>query len=108
MEQPPRARRPSPAWALVVGLVMVATLLVDGVLLWAVVSYALGARRLTAGDWIVAAVLGSAMVGALVVLLRLIGRRRPGWLALLVAVLGLALPGTIAVLIALSSPPFIS
>ena len=108
MEQAPRARRPSPAWTILAGLAMVATLLVDGVLLWGVVSYPLAGRPQTPGDWIVAAVLASAMVGALVVLLRLIGRRRPGWLGLLVAALGLALPGGIALQIALSGPPFIS
>jgi uncharacterized membrane protein len=88
------------------GLAMAATLLVDGMLMWAVISYALSGRPLTAGDWVVSVMLVGALAGALVVLLRLIGRRPPGWLGLLVFLVGLVLPGVIVLLIALSGPPF--
>ncbi len=87
---------------------MAATLLVDGVLMYAVLSYMIKGLPLTTADWIVSALLVSAMAGALVVLLRLIRRQRPGWLALLVLLVGLAFPGAIALILALSGPPFVS
>jgi hypothetical protein len=99
--------RPSALWVLICGLGMVATLLVDGVLLWAVISYAATGRPLTTPDWIVSAGLVLAMLGALLVLLRLIGGHRPGWLGLPVVVMGLALPLAIAAAFALSGPPFV-
>lgn len=86
---------------------MAVTLLLDGFLLWGVGSYVAAGRALTTADWIVSAVLVGAVLGALVVLLRLIGGRRPGWLALLVVILGLAFPVAVAVLIALSGPPIV-
>ena len=99
---------PSPAWTAVAGLAMAATLLVDGVLMWAVISYMVSGLPLTTADWIVSGLLVSAMAGALVVLLRLIRRQRPGWLAMLVLLVGLAFPGAIALILALSGPPFVS
>jgi hypothetical protein len=99
--------RPSVLWAIVSGLGMVATLLVDGILLWAVISYAASGRPLTTPDWIVSAGLVLAMLGALVVLMRLIHRHRPGWLGLPVVVMGLALPLAIAAAFALSGPPVV-
>lgn len=86
---------------------MVVTLLVDGVLLWAVISYAASGRAPTAADWFVSAGLAIAIMGALVVLLRLIRGHRPGWLGLPVVVMGLALPALIAAAFALSGPPFV-
>jgi hypothetical protein len=99
--------RPSAAWAISVGLAMVATLLVDGVLLWAVISYAATGRPLVTSDWVISAGLIAAMVGALLVLLRLIRGHRPGWLGLPVVVVGLALPAAIAAAFALAGPPFV-
>jgi hypothetical protein len=101
-------RSPSPAWTAVAGLAMAATLFVDGVLMWAVISYMVNGLPLTTADWIVSGLLVAAIAGALVVLLRLIRRQRPGWLALLVLLVGLAFPGAIALILALSGPPFVS
>ena len=99
--------RPSGFWAIISGLGMVATLLVDGILLWAVISYAATGRPLTTSDWFISAGLVAAMLGAMVVLLRLISGHRPGWLGLPVVVMGLVLPGAIAAAFALSGPPFV-
>jgi hypothetical protein len=100
-------QRPSAPWAITAGLGMAATLLVDGVLLWAVISYAVSGRSLVTADWFISAVLVAAMLGASVVLLRLIRGHRPGWLGLPVVLLGLVLPGVIAALFALAGPPFV-
>ena len=83
---------------------MALTLLVDGVLLWAVISYAASGHTPTTADWFVSAGLIIAILGALLVLLRLIRGHRPGWLGLPVVVMGLALPGLIAAAFALSGP----
>jgi len=59
---------------------MAATLFVDGILLWAVISYAATGRPLTATDWFISAGLIAAVLGASLVLLRLIRGHR-AWLA---------------------------
>jgi hypothetical protein len=100
-------RAPSTLWATMAGLGMAATLLVDGVLLRAVISYAASGRPLTPGDWFISAGLVAAMLGAVIVLLRLIRGLRPGLLGLPVVVMGLALPAAIAAAFALSGPPFV-
>jgi len=86
---------------------MAATLFVDGILLWAVISYAATGRPLTATDWFISAGLIAAVLGASLVLLRLIRGHRPGWLGLPVVIMGLALPVAIAAAFALSGPPFV-
>lgn len=101
-------QRPSAVWAFLVGLAMAATLLVDGFLLWVVVSYAASGHAPTSSDWLISAGLAIAMLGALIVLLRLIRGHRPGWLGLPVVVMGLVLPVLIAAAFALSGPPFVT
>jgi hypothetical protein len=107
MGQNPTERTPPALWRVAVGLAMAATLLVDGVLLWAILSYAATGRPLTASDWVISAGLTAAMLGALLVLLRLIQGHRPGWLGLPVVVMGLVLPILIAIAFAVSGPPFV-
>ena len=98
---------PSVPWAILSGLCMAATLLVDGVLLWAIVSYAATGRPLVASDWVISAGLVAAMLGAILVLFRLIRGQRPGWLGLPVIVMGLLLPALIVAAFALAGPPFV-